>query len=110
MSIILTEKAANEIKRVISEQNRSELKFVRVGVVGGGCSGFQYSFDFTNDYDAANDFMEEHHGVGVIVDKKSDLYLDGTEIDFFTDLSRRGFTFKNPNAVKSCGCGSSFSA
>jgi iron-sulfur cluster assembly protein len=46
----------------------------------------------------------------VIVDKKSDLYLDGTEIDFYTDLARRGFTFKNPNAVKSCGCGSSFSA
>jgi iron-sulfur cluster assembly protein len=110
MSVILTEKAANEIKRVISEQNRPELKYVRVGVVGGGCSGFQYSFDFTSSYDASNDFMEEHHGVGVVVDKKSDLYLDGTEIDFYTDLSRRGFTFKNPNAVKSCGCGSSFSA
>jgi iron-sulfur cluster assembly protein len=97
MTVILTEKAAIEIKRVISEQNRPELKYVRVGV-------------FTNTYDAAQDVFEEHHGVGVVVDKKSDLYLDGTEIDFYTDLSRRGFTFKNPNAVKSCGCGSSFSA
>jgi iron-sulfur cluster assembly protein len=110
MSVVLTEKAATEIKRVIAEQNRPELKFVRVGVVGGGCSGFQYSFDFTNVWDEANDVYEEHHGVGIVVDKKSDLYLDGTEIDFYTDLSRRGFTFKNPNAVKSCGCGSSFSA
>jgi iron-sulfur cluster assembly accessory protein len=110
MSVVLTEKAAVEIKRVIAEQNRPELKYVRVGVVGGGCSGFQYSFDFTNAWDESNDVFEEHHGVGVVVDKKSDLYLDGTEIDFYTDLSRRGFTFKNPNAVKSCGCGSSFSA
>jgi iron-sulfur cluster assembly protein len=110
MSVVLTEKAATEIKRVIAEQNRPELKFVRVGVVGGGCSGFQYSFDFTNAWDESNDVFEEHHGVGIVVDKKSDLYLDGTEIDFYTDLSRRGFTFKNPNAVKSCGCGSSFSA
>jgi len=110
MTVVLTEKAAIEIKRVIAEQNRPELKYVRVGVVGGGCSGFQYSFDFTNTWDSAQDVFEEHHGVGVVVDKKSDLYLDGTEIDFYTDLSRRGFTFKNPNAVKSCGCGSSFSA
>ncbi len=101
MSVVLSENAANEIKRVISEQNRPELKYVRIGVVGGGCSGFQYSFDFTNSYDAENDLFEEHHGVGVVVDKKSDLYLDGTEVDFYTDLSRRGFTFNNPNAVKS---------
>ena len=52
----------------------------------------------------------EYHGVGVVVDKKSDLFLDGTEIDFYSGLEKRGFTFKNPNAVMSCGCGSSFSA
>ncbi|MCX7385451.1 MAG: iron-sulfur cluster assembly accessory protein [Planctomycetota bacterium] len=110
MSVTLTEAAASEIKRVMSEQNRPELKFVRVGVAGGGCSGFQYSFDFTNSFDESADVMLEHHGVGVVVDKKSDLFLDGTEIDFYTGLEKRGFTFKNPNAVKSCGCGSSFSA
>ena len=110
MGVTLTEAAASEIRRVMDEQNRDELKYVRVGVVGGGCSGFQYSFDFTNGYDAAQDTFSEHHGVGVVVDKKSDLFLDGTTIDFYTGLEKRGFTFDNPNAVKSCGCGSSFSA
>ena len=110
MSITLTEAAANEIKRVMDEQKRPELKFVRVGVVGGGCSGFQYAFDFTNGFDESVDTMSEHFGVGVVVDKKSDLFLDGTTIDFYSGLERRGFTFNNPNAVKSCGCGSSFSA
>lgn len=110
MGINLTESAASEIKRVMDEQNREELKYVRVGVVGGGCSGFQYSFDFTNAYDEKEDFYTEQHGVGVVVDKKSDLFLDGTTIEFHSDLQKRGFRFLNPNAVKSCGCGSSFSA
>lgn len=110
MSINLTEAAAGEIKRVMDEQKRPELKYVRVGVVGGGCSGFQYAFDFTKDYDQSTDILTEQHGVGVVVDKKSDLFLDGTTIDFYTGLEKRGFTFNNPNAVKSCGCGSSFSA
>lgn len=110
MSVTVTEAAASEIKRVMTEQARPELKYVRVGVVGGGCSGFQYSFDFTNAFDEASDVLSEFHGVGVVVDKKSDLFLDGTEIDFYSGLEKRGFTFKNPNAVKSCGCGSSFSA
>ena len=88
MSVTLTEAAASEIKRVMTEQNRPELKFVRVGVAGGGCSGFQYSFDFTNAFDESADVMVEHHGVGVVVDKKSDLFLDGTEIDFYTGLGK----------------------
>ena len=110
MAVLVTEAAANEIKRVMQEQNRPELKYVRVGVVGGGCSGFQYAFDFTNTYDESAELVFENHGVGVVVDKKSDLFLDGTTIDFYSGLDKRGFTFNNPNAVKSCGCGSSFSA
>ncbi len=110
MGIKLTEAAAVEIKRVMDEQGREDLKYVRVGVVGGGCSGFQYAFNFTDQYDAKDDFIQEHHGVGVVVDKKSDLFLDGTTIDFYSGLDKRGFQFDNPNAVKSCGCGSSFSA
>lgn len=110
MGISLTEAAATEIQRVMQDQNRPELKYVRVGVVGGGCSGFQYSFDFTNSYDESADTLLQQHGVGVVVDKKSDLFLDGTVVDFYTGLDKRGFTFSNPNAVKSCGCGSSFSA
>lgn len=110
MSIILTEAAATEVNRIIEEQNLEELKYVRIGVVGGGCSGFQYDFNFTDKFDSRVDIMQEQHGVSVVVDKKSDLFLDGTTVDFYSGLDKRGFMFDNPNAVKSCGCGSSFSA
>ena len=110
MSIILTDAAATEIKRIIEEQSQEDLKYVRIGVVGGGCSGFQYDFNFTDKFDSKADVMQEQHGVGVVVDKKSDLFLDGTTVDFYSGLDKRGFQFDNPNAVKSCGCGSSFSA
>jgi iron-sulfur cluster assembly protein len=83
---------------------------LRIGVVGGGCSGFQYSLGFDEGSDPLKDVIEEHHGVTVAVDKKSELFLDGTVLDFYDGLEKRGFTFNNPNAVKSCGCGSSFSA
>jgi iron-sulfur cluster assembly accessory protein len=83
---------------------------LRIGVVGGGCSGFQYSLGFDEASDPMKDVIEEQHGVRVAVDKKSELFLDGTVLDFFDGLEKRGFTFNNPNAVKSCGCGSSFSA
>ena len=110
MSVILTEKAAGEIKRVLSEMNSPEGTFVRIGVAGGGCSGFAYDFRFDTASDETKDHVNEQHGLKVAVDKKSALYLDGTTIDFYEGLERRGFTFNNPNAVKSCGCGSSFSA
>lgn len=110
MSITLTEKAASEIKRVISEQKMPETTILRIGVAGGGCSGFQYSLGFDSSTDPSKDHYAEQHGVKVAVDKKSDLYLDGTTIDFHEAIDRRGFTFNNPNAVKSCGCGSSFQA
>ena len=70
----------------------------------------QYDFNFTDKFDSKVDIMQEQHGVGVVVDKKSDLFLDGTTVDFYSGLDKRGFMFDNPNAVKSCGCGSSFSA
>lgn len=110
MSLNITEKAAKEIQRVIGDQKLPETTILRVGVVGGGCSGFQYSLGFDNNSDPAKDQVTEQHGVKVAVDKKSALYLDGTTVDFFDGLEKRGFTFNNPNAVKSCGCGSSFSA
>lgn len=109
MAIKLTEKAAKEIQRVISE-SQPEGAILRVGVAGGGCSGFQYALGFDKATDPEKDMVVEQHGIMVAVDKKSDLYLDGTTIDFYDGLDRRGFTFDNPNAVKSCGCGSSFSA
>ncbi len=110
MAITLTEKAAGEIKRVIAEQKLPDATMLRIGVAGGGCSGFQYALGFDSSSDPAKDQTIEQHGIQVVVDKKSDLYLDGTVVDFYDGLERRGFTFENPNAVKSCGCGSSFSA
>ena len=110
MSVILTEKAAKEVIRIISDQKLDEETLLRVGVTGGGCSGFSYSLGFDKNYDQKSDSKYDHHGVSVIVDKKSSLYLDGTTVDFYEGIDKRGFTFENPNAVKSCGCGSSFQA
>lgn len=107
--ITLTEKAATEIKRVISEQGLPETTVVRVGVAGGGCSGFQYKFGFDETANQEKDHVSEQHGLQVAVQKAHDLHLDGTEIDFYEGLERRGFTFNNPNVSRSCGCGSSFS-
>ena len=109
MDVKLTEAAAGEIKRVMEEQN-FDGKVLRVGIAAGGCSGFQYSLTFDESWDEAKDHMTEQHGVQMVVDKRSDLHLDGTTLDFYTGLEKRGFTFDNPNTVKSCGCGSSFSA
>ena len=110
MGIKLSERAATEVKKVIEEQNQSEQTLLRVRVVGGGCSGFSYDLRFDTEFDEKMDSKYEHHGVTVVVDKKSALYLDGTTVDYYEGLDKRGFTFDNPNAVKSCGCGSSFQA
>ena len=109
MSVVLSEKAANEVKKIIVEQKLDPATVLRVGVAGGGCSGFSYSLGFDAAMDPANDMKFDCHGVTVVVDKKSELFLDGTTVDFYDGLEKRGFTFENPNAVKSCGCGSSFS-
>ena len=110
MAVILSEKAAKEVKRVMTEQKFADNYVLRVGVAAGGCSGYSYSLGFDDKVDEAADMKFEYHGVTVVVDKKSDLLLDGTTVDFYEGLERRGFTFENPNVVKSCGCGSSFSA
>lgn len=111
MAVTLTEKAAKEIQRIISEdETAGDTVMVRVGVADGGCSGFQYSFHLDTNFDEANDSKTEQHGVQVVVDRKSALYLDGTIVDFHDGLDQRGFKFQNPNAVRSCGCGSSFQA
>jgi iron-sulfur cluster assembly protein len=110
MAIILSERAASEVKKVLQEQKQTEATLLRVRVVGGGCSGFSYDLKFDNQFDEKLDSKYEYHGVTVVVDKKSALYLDGTTVDYYEGLEKRGFTFDNPNAVKSCGCGSSFQA
>ena len=110
MAITLTPRAAEEVKKIMADQKLDEQTVLRVGVSGGGCSGFMYKLAFDKQFDAAADSKYEQHGVPIVVDKKSALYLDGTTVDFFDGLEKRGFTFENPNAVKSCGCGSSFQA
>ncbi len=107
MSVALSEKAAIEVKRIFQEQDLGEETVLRIGVQGGGCSGFAYSLNFdnaTSERDRVSDFF----GIKLAVDKKFDPYLDGTVIDFYDGLEKRGFVFNNPNVVKSCGCGSSF--
>ena len=110
MAVKLSERAAQEVQRFRTEHNFGEDMVLRIGVAGGGCSGFNYTLAFDDKFDEAGDSRYEHHGVAVVVDKKSALYLDGTTVDWYHTLEKQGFTFENPNAVKSCGCGSSFSA
>lgn len=110
MSIVLTEKAAGEVRRAMDEMKADDGAMLRVSVTGGGCSGFQYSLTFDKDYDEKSDTKLDFHGVPVVVDRKSALYLEGAELDYIDGIEQRGFTFRNPNAVKSCGCGQSFQA
>ena len=107
MTIKITEEAAKEVKKYLEDTEETHL---RVGVRGGGCSGFQYDLLVGSDYDEEADSKFSQHGIDIVVDKKSALYLDGTTLDYLNDISQRGFVFNNPNAVKSCGCGSSFQA
>ena len=104
----LTERAAVEVKRIIREQHLPEGTALRVGVKGGGCSGFSYTLGF-DDQVSEIDQIAELHGIRVVCDPKSFLYLSGTEVDFEESLMGRGFKFGNPNASKTCGCGESFS-
>ena len=111
MAITLSETAAKEIKTIITDQGLpADKTFLRVGVKGGGCSGFSYLLDLTEDAKGEADEELESQGVKILIDDKSLLYLDGTEIDFRDEVMGRGFVFKNPNATSTCGCGSSFQA
>lgn len=108
--VILTETAAREIKTIIQQQELDADKVrLRVGVKGGGCSGFSYVLDLTETQKDTDELIEQH-GVKIIVDPKSLLYLNGVTIDFRDEIMGRGFVFNNPNASSTCGCGSSFSA
>ncbi len=108
MAIALTERAVKEVRRILDEQDLPEGTALRVGVKGGGCSGFSYTLGF-DDKVSETDQINETEGVRVVCDPKSFLYLNGTMVDFEDNLMGRGFKFTNPNASKSCGCGESFS-
>ncbi len=105
--IKLTDGAVKQILSIRREQNIPEDHALRVGVTGGGCSGFTYVLGF--DVQKENDDLFEVKGVKVIMDRAHALYLLGMEIDWVEGLNNRGFSFNNPNATSSCGCGTSFS-
>ena len=108
MAVSMTPVAANRVKELMTTQ-KVDNAFLRMGVRGGGCSGMTYDLQFDNEL-RKHDKQFEVDGVKVVVDVKSYLYLNGTTLDFVTQGLTGGFTFVNPNAKSSCGCGTSFTA
>ena len=106
--VALTEKAAEKVKSYLAAE-KEPAAGLRVAVVGGGCSGFSYALEVA-DKEQIGDTVIESNGVKLYVDTASVQYLNGVEIDYVESPTQSGFKFNNPNATKSCGCGSSFSA
>lgn len=100
--------AREQVQKLIKTENHPEDCFIRVGVQGGGCSGLMYELNFDTEMGEGDQIFEDN-GVKVVVDKKSFLYLVGTELEYSGGLNGKGFVFKNPNANRTCGCGESFS-
>ena len=105
--ILLTPSAVDAVQKALKEEGE-EGDFLRISVVGGGCSGYQYGLDFDKE-ERMGDLALDYNGVKVVVDPMSAGYLRGTVVDYVTGLNGTGFQFKNPNAKRTCGCGSSFS-
>jgi iron-sulfur cluster assembly accessory protein len=106
MGLELSEHAVEKVKEIMNQQNPAPLG-LRVGVVGGGCSGFSYQMNFENEANPI-DRVFEFGGLKVFVDQASLMYLNGTKIDYVESLEGAGFKFENPNVKTTCGCGSSF--
>lgn len=106
MSIVLTEAAAKQMQE--SMTHRGKGLGIRLGITTTGCSGFAYVMEFADDL-REDDEVFEDHGVKIVVDKKSQVYLDGTEVDYVKNGLNEGFEFSNPNSKAECGCGESFS-
>jgi iron-sulfur cluster assembly protein len=106
--ITVSERAKFRLQELLEEQNLDrETYFLRVGVKGGGCSGLSYELGFDN-ISQEGDNIVEYNSIKIAIDKKSYLYLFGTELDFSDGLNGKGFQFINPNASRTCGCGESF--
>lgn len=103
----ITDKALDQIKKIFAQQENGEGRGLRLGVVGGGCSGLSYKMEFDEQKEKDNifDFGE----VKVLIDLKSSIYLKGVTLDYSDGLDGKGFVFNNPNATNTCGCGESFS-
>jgi iron-sulfur cluster assembly protein len=107
LAVKISEKAAEKIKYFAAKEGITENVGVRVGVKGGGCSGLTYQLEITSK-ELPTDRVVEQHGIKVMVDKKSYIFLAGTTLEFSDGLNGKGFVFQNPNAKKTCGCGTSF--
>ncbi len=105
--VVLTEKAIEQVRNIFSSQENSEDKGLRLGVVGGGCSGLSYNIDF--DEKKEKDNVQDYGDFKVFIDLKSSIYLKDVVLDFKDGLNGKGFVFSNPNATNTCGCGESFS-
>lgn len=108
MPVVLTQNAINEIKFLLSKGDYSAAHGLRLGVKGGGCSGFSYILDF--DIQKENDVIFNLDDIKIFIDKSQLIYLQNCEVDFKNGLENRGFIYNNPNATSTCGCGTSFSA
>ena len=108
LSIHITEKAAKKVAQFAAKDAKGEEFGLRVGVKGGGCSGLTYTLS-VESCPQADDKVIEDQGIKLFVPKKSFVFLAGTELDFSDGLNGKGFTFNNPNAKSTCGCGTSFS-
>jgi iron-sulfur cluster assembly protein len=108
-AIYITEKAKEKLLQLMEEGGYANdpSSFVRVGVVGGGCSGLSYKLDFDNQHKPMDQVFEDK-GIKIVTDLKSFLYLVNTELDFSDGLNGKGFNFRNPNASRTCACGESF--
>lgn len=105
--VTVTDKAKDKIIALRQEESRNIDHNIRVGVVGGGCSGLMYNLEFDSEIKTTDKIVEDK-GIKIVVDKKSLLYLAGTVLDFSDGLNGKGFQFVNPNASRTCGCGESF--
>ncbi len=106
--ITVTERAAEEVRKILRSQELSPETYLRLGVKGGGCSGLSYTIGFA-DTPSEGDRVHEEHGVRIVVDPKSAMFIEGIELGFQSSIMGRGFTFENPKAERTCSCGSSFS-
>lgn len=106
--ITVTDRAKEKALELMEKENKVTEAFIRVGVEGGGCSGLTYKLEF-DTVTRPDDKIFEDKGIKIVCDKKSFLYLVGTQLDFTDGLNGKGFAFNNPNASRTCGCGESFS-
>jgi iron-sulfur cluster assembly accessory protein len=105
--VVLTDRAARRIGRILEKQGPGTV--LRIAVAGGGCSGFQYEYNLVKETPSADDLVLSKDNATVLIDSLSLEFMGGAEIDFVDDLIGQSFQIKNPNAVASCGCGTSFS-